>query len=44
MKINTNLKSFIWEIVREFSFFIWKLMQDKRREKKKEHRRKGKKD
>ena len=41
MKIDKNLKSFLWELVREVSFFIWKITQDKRRKEKKEQRRKG---
>ncbi len=44
MKISTNVRRFLLEILRELSFFIWKIMQDKRREEKKERRRKGKKE
>jgi len=39
MKINKYLKSFLWEILRELSFFIWKIMQDKRRKQKKSKKR-----
>jgi len=36
MKISTNVRRFLWEILRELSFFIWKIMQDKRRKEKRE--------
>jgi len=39
MKINKYLKLFLLEFLRELSFFIWKIMQDKRRKQKKSKKR-----